>query len=431
MSRSRTDTRRVDPPFPTFPLGARSRKDTGSTLVWVLTIVVLMAGSSVAFLALGHTNQVRAELQQDSVRALEACEIGIVRAKYELARNEDVSGDEVIGDVAGTVHGGSYTVSAAPVDLRHVALTARGESADIDRRVQVVLRQRPTTVFSQALAGVDDVRVAGGFMTDSYDSLEGSYADQAVNEDESGVYARAFGDISSNGTLSLSGSDTTVRGIASAGPGEQATIEGTPLISGGVSSLTAPLEFPAPPAAEFYEAYATNDNGAIEPGHGIDYDPETKALVVDGGATLSLEPGTYFFSSLFLSGRAEIQVSGETRIYMTGNLDASGGSITNLTEQASDLSILVHPYTILDGVPPPDPLEVHLAGSASTALTVYAPEADVYISGGSDLFGAVVGRTIDARGAQFHYDEALGFEDDIDFQPYQRVAWREIGNAPE
>jgi hypothetical protein len=43
---------------------------------------------------------------------------------------------------------------------------------------------------------------------------------------------------------------------------------------------------------------------------------------------------------------------------------------------------------------------------------IYAPNTDVIIDGGSDLFGAVVGRTLTITGSgSAHYDESLGLDD--------------------
>jgi hypothetical protein len=48
-------------------------------------------------------------------------------------------------------------------------------------------------------------------------------------------------------------------------------------------------------------------------------------------------------------------------------------------------------------------------GGADAGLAFYAPNANVFITGGGDVFGAVVGKTVEMGGnGEFHYDEALG-----------------------
>jgi len=391
-----------------------------------------MAGLGSALLSLAISHQVRAEVNEGSVRALALCELGVAQAMYELGRDEDVDGDDFVGSVAGAGPSGDYEVAGVQADRRHFTLTAHAANRDASRDIEVLVWAKPTTYFTMALAGIDNVTVGGGFTTDSYDSLDGTYESQAVHTDENGVpYAKAFGNISSNGSLSIGGSTVTIHGSAAAGPGEEPEISGDPTITGGIEPLDEPLDLPIPSYDEFYQAYLDNDNAAIPTGRGVTYDPVNLALVVDGNATLNFPPGTYFFTSLTIAGNAVLQFNAETRIYLTGNLDAAGGTITNLTELARNLTIIAYPYPIPLGFNPPRPQELALAGGASTALTVYAPAADVSISGGADLYGAIVGRAVYGNGCSFHYDESLGYEEDIEFQPYVRVAWRELGRPAD
>jgi len=391
-----------------------------------------MAGTGSAFLALGYTHQVRTEVNEGSVRALELCELGVAQSIYELGRDEDVDGNNLVGSVAGRALAGFYDVAGVQQDRRHFTLTARANTQDAARRVEVVVWARPTTVFTQALAALENVEISGGFKTDSYDSLDGSYISQALNTDENGdPYAKAFGDISSNGTLLIDGDSITIRGSVGVGAGETPVIIGEPTITGEMAPMTEPLELPIPSYDEFYEAYLNNDNAGIPLGVGIRYDAVNMTLRVGAGATVTFAPGIYFFTDLTIVGNAVLQFNDETRIYITGDLDAAGGSITNLTEKAANLSIIAYPYAIPIGFTPPDPQEIALSGGSSTALTVYAPAADVKIAGGSDIYGSVVGRTIKGNGASFHYDESLGYDEDIEFQPYVRVAWRELGRPAD
>jgi len=391
-----------------------------------------MAGTGTAFLSLNFTHQVRAEVNEGSVRALALCELGVAEAMYELGRNEDVDGDNLVGSVSGEGLAGEYEVSGVQADRRHFTLTSRAANRDTSRDIEVLVWAKPTTYFTQALAGIDNVYISGGFETDSYDSLDGTYLSQLVNTDENGdPYAKAFGHISSNGTMTIEGDAVTVHGSVGAGPELEVEILDNPTITGEVTSLEEPLDLPAPSYDEFYDAYLDNENASIPTGRGITYDPVHMTLQVGAHATVAFPPGTYFFTDVAIAGNAVLQFDAETKIYLTGNLDAAGGSITNLTEKAKNLSIIAYPYAIPVGFHPPDPQEIDLAGGASTALTVYAPAADVKIVGGSDLFGSVVGRTIKAQGARFHYDESLGYEEDIEFQPYVRVAWQELGRPAD
>jgi hypothetical protein len=48
---------------------------------------------------------------------------------------------------------------------------------------------------------------------------------------------------------------------------------------------------------------------------------------------------------------------------------------------------------------------VKVAGNSASAAVVYAPAASVTLTGGSDFFGAILGKTVtDAGGTAIHYD---------------------------
>ena len=46
-----------------------------------------------------------------------------------------------------------------------------------------------------------------------------------------------------------------------------------------------------------------------------------------------------------------------------------------------------------------------IAGNSTSAMVVYAPNANVILTGGSDFYGAILGNTVkDAGGTAIHYD---------------------------
>jgi hypothetical protein len=77
-------------------------------------------------------------------------------------------------------------------------------------------------------------------------------------------------------------------------------------------------------------------------------------------------------------------------------ISATGGSFSNGFNVPAELQIL-DSYGGSNGVT--------LSGGTQSYLTLYAPLTDVTISGGSPLWGAVLGRTLVASGnAQLHID---------------------------
>jgi hypothetical protein len=132
------------------------------------------------------------------------------------------------------------------------------------------------------------------------------------------------------------------------------------------------------------------------------YSPSTGDFSVAGGATVNFSGGTvlnpvkYCFHNFTLSGGATVVIGGGVQIYITGVLSATGGSFSNGLNLPADLQIF-DSYSGANGVT--------LSGGTQSYLTLYAPLTDVTLSGGSPLYGAVLGKTIVASGnAQFHID---------------------------
>ena len=64
------------------------------------------------------------------------------------------------------------------------------------------------------------------------------------------------------------------------------------------------------------------------------------------------------------------------------------------------------------------------AGSELTAV-LYAPDAEIHLTGGCDFYGAFIGNIAhDAGGSNFHYDRALG-NLELD-KIFNKVSWREL-----
>src|SRR5439155_4685916 len=77
---------------------------------------------------------------------------------------------------------------------------------------------------------------------------------------------------------------------------------------------------------------AANDNSQI-PLTGQGKNPLGGAshteFTLSGGDTITLQPGTYYFTKFTVSGGSTITLTGPTRILCTGRADISGGSFVN------------------------------------------------------------------------------------------------------
>ena len=130
-------------------------------------------------------------------------------------------------------------------------------------------------------------------------------------------------------------------------------------------------------------------------------------IKVSGGSTLTLSPGVYNINSITLVGNSILKVSpaGQVTLNVAGSgvnvpVSLSGGSLSNTTQVPNNFQINYAGTNGLD-----------ISGGAASYLVVDAPNAPVKLTGGSDMFGAIIANTIDDHGGtNFHVDlsAALG-----------------------
>lgn len=236
------------------------------------------------------------------------------------------------------------------------------------------------------LIGLDHADLTGTAVTDSYDSTEGLY-DPATAGDK--------GNVCSNGPITVSG-NAYVNGDARPGPGETTTIVGSATVTGNTDPRDT--EFEMPPV-DTSEVETNNDNDRID-GPGSPLDANRNFTLV--GQSCDLPPGTYYFNDMTVSGQSTLNLSGETKIYLTGNLDTAGGDLVNSTLLPAHMKIFMTGGT------------AKFIGNADFYGVVYAPDTDVTITGTGSLYGAAVGRTLTLSGTgDVHFDESLDLSDDV------------------
>ncbi len=138
------------------------------------------------------------------------------------------------------------------------------------------------------------------------------------------------------------------------------------------------------------------------------YNPGNKSVSLQAGATLTLPGGTkenpkvYYLSSALLNGNSNLIINDYVVIFTDGSLDFSGGTVINNGGAGPPEKFLVYSSGNIN-------TDVKVNGGAGFAGAIYAPNAEVTLTGGGNVFGAVVGGKVNVSGnGQFHYDEALG-----------------------
>jgi hypothetical protein len=117
-------------------------------------------------------------------------------------------------------------------------------------------------------------------------------------------------------------------------------------------------------------------------------------IIITGNARI------YVDTTISVSGQAYILIGAgaSVELYAGGDVSLSGGGVINTPGYAKDFSI----YGL------PTCKSVSYSGNSKFVGTVYAPQADVKLTGVNDSSGAIVGASVTISGGMsMHYDESL------------------------
>ncbi len=285
--------------------------------------------------------------------------------------------------------------------------------------VSVVMERQVTPANAYAAFatanGCGSLAFSGGGTTDSYDS-------SMLVVDAGGVatapssFSTFGGNVGSNGNLAENGAKTTIYGTLSTpdtGVGNCSggnvtawTDNGNAQVTGGLVKLPQIVVFPSPviPPPDMTKNESINSGVTLSPGAYGD-------ITLSGHGQLTLTPGVYNVNSISEAGANTgivigpdpiTHLYGPVTINVTGNgqstpISLTGNGIQNATLNPADLQIN---YAGTGNV--------KIAGNSQSAMVVYAPNASVTLTGGSDFFGAILGQTVtDAGGTAIHYDRNL------------------------
>jgi len=412
----------------------RASHDRGLAFIPILAMLFVVMAMGWSALLTSTVHMRRIVLNRKSTQALEIAETGLARALYELERNQDLDSVQGIGNVGGDFGGGRFDATTTPIGNNYYRVRGAGWVRGVRRQVETIAAG-PENVYGQrALAAKGAMTIGGVFSIDSYDSSLGSYASQAVNSDAHGTFANENATVASNDDMDA-GPNAVIRGDAMLGPDANLTVHKNTHLAGTQIELPQPMALPDPPIQSFVNAYNNNNNGGWTATNGTpNYDPVAKSLALAGQTQLTLGAGTYFFTSLSVTGGASIVVTDKTRVYVTGNIDFAGGGLINQTNRPQNLEIIAHPYEVPPGYIPPTEPDAQLRGGSQTACVVYAPAYNISMNGSGSFMGAAIGKDLSLSNIEFHYDESLKQAEGLMSSPgrvrkFLRVAWREIGLA--
>lgn len=283
-----------------------------------------------------------------------------------------------------------------------VTSTIAGSNRGHSKTLRAVLRPNytsvPTTTTTtsnttvngwpyRAIAASGSFTGSGGITTNSYNSAA------TVNPTS---FQNQYADVMSNGTASCNASSGSIGGdLVAAGDASN----GKTTVSGSVIDNAPPLTFPPVPSHP-------SGAKALSP----------TELYVKNGSTLTLAGGDYYVTadskgnainvlgSLAVSGTVRLWVEGTSPTVTIKGLANSGvpsnfqlfynPSNPSTTESTKGSSALIN-----------------IGGNGDFRGVIYAPNADVDVSGSSNYYGSIVGNDVQltggGSGGAVHYDQAL------------------------
>lgn len=408
---------------PTVP--SRRRSQEGSSLVVALVLTMIGAGLCAAMMTSVTSRATLTRTSRAGMSAMEVADSGLALARAELCANKDFDGGG-IGTVAGTLGTNAYAVTCDAVDASHYMLRSTGRQ-DIARRTiesLVEVTESSSYLFGLGAFGDHWVTITGGTISDAFDSDLGPYITQAVNLDGKGLYASWGSPVGSNGWITVSGTGTYVRGDVTPGTTSTVSVNG----GGGVDGSTAPRKV-AQTLGDIDTSPIYDEKGNLLPS-AVAYNTWPKlgkvtfsgnSVTVGLGGILEIPAGDHYLANLKVSNGGILKVNGNVRLFIGNELDATGGSIVNASQVASQLQI----FGLADDSLNPSS-GIHLSTKLGLFAAVYAPKTAVTLNGGGFFCGAIVSRTLkETGGSAFHYDQALAkVKTGVAERHVKQMSWR-------
>lgn len=294
------------------------------------------------------------------------------------------------------------------------------------RRTVVAMTRRAPPKYGVVAKGT--VTMNGTSYVDSFDSSDPQFStdglyDFAKRRDQAGVASVS----SSRAAVDTGGAK--IYGYAATGP--KGTVAGNVGDGAWLASYTGLQPFHVAddfnmaipdvvlPSMSLRSPPAGGDVDGVRYSHILsgdnDYEFSSISLSSDGGILVTGRVRVYLRGDLKMSARAGIVIApgASLEIYIAGSADVTGKGVVNGTGIAGNCLI----YGL------PTCRDLKLAGDGNMQTRIYAPQAQVNLSGDADISGSIVGNTIRLSGkGAVHYDEALGRNNPV----FRVVSWEEM-----
>ena len=416
---------------PLTATGGRDPRRRGGVLALAMMAVLAAATLSASMLQLSSA-MTRRQLSNTNLKlAFYTAEAGLAEAYQGVSIGK--TGNVGTGEAPARFGNGLFWVEATHHEDGTVTLRSTGMVGNGSAELSMVVEPRLASVASLGLFADEGLQLGPGASVDGYDSGAGEYelslagADPlpGVSVSTGGVLGgleedlesstgigvtdhapEPQGKLGSNQDVTLTGtrsSPVVVDGDAQPGPEHLVITSDHATVTGSTAPAELPTALPAVTAPSFPPSSGVDHAGAVPhvflPGQRqLPYlrAAPSAQLVIQGPATLVVDR-----LQLELGSQLYFDTTGGTiHLYVLSELDWQPGSeVVTSGEKAWELTIQV-----------PGELEqpARLAASGELYGIVYAPQAALEVDASLEIFGTLVGETIDLRGpVRVHFDRHL------------------------
>jgi hypothetical protein len=376
--------------------------DKGFAFIVVLGILLLLTGLAMMTFNSADTDRNISANNLTQTQSYYAAEAGIIRSTARLFDSLWRAGysDVRIGNATYSIQ---VVDSFSRRELKDsLVLRASGNSDGSASRIDVLLAKRRSRIFQHAVFGDKALDFGGNILLDGYNSDSAPYTPGGMG-----------GDAGSNGEIHFGGNGEVYGDLSTP---DTIVMDGAVNVYGTATDSAPPNTLdPISQAQLDYARINSNAPAGLTFTGAASYNAATKALSANGGASsITFASGIYYFTDVTFLAKAKLIIPPGARvaIYMIGNLDAAGGGIVNTTLKPENLQI----YSTGPSI--------SLNGTAGVYAAIYAPNADILVSGSPNLYGSFVGKTLQCTGAgAIHFDRALLDQENPLKPKYEKVAW--------
>lgn len=436
----------------------RPRTDRGSAVITVLILAAVTAVIASGFIFRSAQEAKLANRSFYQAVALNLAEAGIEEGLFAIntsgcnstngwavASDSATSYVKSISDIALAQGTGAIYVRVDNPLGPNTTVVAAGV-ADLPRQPRLVKQLRVSTsqrhIWGNGLVAKGKITFSGNNIIDSYDSNVGVY-NSGTNRSDKATVATTSTDLD---PVTLS-SNASIYGYVATGG--DAPVVGT---NGRIYGATTPSGTLVDTTRIRTDFTANLPDVTAPTGTSTALAKVTASITLPRSGDLPNASGRYLYttSEIKLSGSDAVNIVGPVDLIVTGNVDTSGNAMISVTGSTAKLNLYSPGAINLTGngmqnntnVPASATVwgtapstgatqSVKIAGNGSFTGTLYAPNADVALTGNGDTSGAIVCKTLTAGGnGMFHYDVRLADVTSPLDQALRLTSWTELTLPP-